>query len=128
MHVNVAWRIESGGEGVLQIGEGKVALINTEFKGKCHTCRKYGHKQNKCLEKNKSEEEKGNMIFLSKCIHCGNVGHKATNCWEHGANKDKRLKNWKKKDDKEVGASNIEILLGCTKAGAIEYENGKGSV
>ena len=28
--------IEYGGEGVMQVGEGKVALMNMEFKRKCH--------------------------------------------------------------------------------------------
>ena len=50
------------------------------------------------------------------------MGHKAANCWDHEANKDKRPKNWKKKKDKEIGASNVEVLLGCTKTSAIEYE------
>ena len=44
--INVAWRIASGGEGVMQVGQGKVALMNMEFKEKFHTCGKYGHKQN----------------------------------------------------------------------------------
>ena len=48
---------------MVQVGEIKVALTNTEFKGKCCTCGKYGHKQNKYLKKNKSEEEKGNKTF-----------------------------------------------------------------
>ena len=30
--------------------------------------------------------------------------------------------NWKKKEDKEVEATNVEVLLGCTKTSAIEYE------
>ena len=52
--MNVTQRIKSCGEGVMQVGEGKVALTNTEFKGKCHTCGMFGHKQ-KCPKKNKSE-------------------------------------------------------------------------
>ena len=55
--MNVAWRIESGREGVAQVGENKVVLTNTEFKGKSLTCGKYGHKQNKCPKKNKTEEK-----------------------------------------------------------------------
>ena len=51
--------------------------INKEFKERCHACGKYGHKQNKCPEKNKSEEEKGNEKFMGKCNHCGKVGHKS---------------------------------------------------
>ena len=50
------------------------------------------------------------------------MGHKAANYWEHEAYKDKRSKNWKKKEYKEVGASNVEILLGCMKTCAIKYE------
>ena len=76
-HMNVAWRIESGIEGVMQAGEGKVVLMNTEFKEKCHTREKYEHKQNRCPKKNKSEEEKGSKKFLGKCNHCSKVGHKA---------------------------------------------------
>ena len=33
-HMNVAWRIKAGREGVMQLGENKVALTNMEFKGK----------------------------------------------------------------------------------------------
>ena len=40
-------------------------------------------------------------------------------------NKNKRPKNWKKKDNKEVGASNVEVLLGYTKTSATEYETVK---
>ena len=53
------------------------------------------------------------------------MGHKAKNCWEHEANKDRRPKNWKKKEDKEERASNIEVPYGCTKTIMIEYENSK---
>ena len=42
-HMNVAWRIESGREGVAQLGENEIVLMNMKFKGKCHTCGKYGH-------------------------------------------------------------------------------------
>ena len=98
-NINVAWRIKSGGEDVAQVEKSKVVLMNTEFKGKCHTCEKYGHKQNKCPKKNKSEEEKGNKKFTGKCNHCGKVGHKAVNCWEHETNKtrDPRIRRRKKK-------------------------------
>ena len=65
-HMNVEWRIESGGEGVTQVREDEVALMNSKFKGKCRTCRKYGQKQNKCSQKNKSKEEKGNKKFLGQ--------------------------------------------------------------
>ena len=37
-----------GSEGVMQVGECKIMLTKMEFKGKCYTCEKYGHKQNKC--------------------------------------------------------------------------------
>ena len=47
--MNEAWRIESGREEVAQVGESKVVLTNKEFKGKCHTCGKYGHKQKKYM-------------------------------------------------------------------------------
>ena len=77
--MNVAWEIEATREGVAQLEENKVALMNTEFKGKCHTCEKYGHKQSKCPKKNKSKEEKGNKKFMGKCNHCSKVGHKAEN-------------------------------------------------
>ena len=107
------------------MGESKGVLLNTEFKGKCHTCGKYGHKQNKCPEKNKVKEEKGYKKFTGNCNHCGILGHKAASCWELEANKDKRIKNWKKKKEKEVGALNVEVLLGCTKVCTINYENSK---
>ena len=65
--MNVAWRIKSD-RGVVQVGESEVALMNTEFKGKCHTCGKYGHKQNKCPEKDKSEEERENKKFMDSKV------------------------------------------------------------
>ena len=76
--MNIAWRIKSGREGVAQVGESEIALMNTGFKGKCHTSGKYGHKQNNCPNKNKSEKEKGKKKLTSKCNHFGKVGHKAT--------------------------------------------------
>ena len=84
--MTVAWRIKSSGEGVAQVGESEVVQTITEFKGKFHTCGKYGHRQNKSPKKNKSEKVKGNKKFIGKCNHCGKVGHKGTNCWEHEAN------------------------------------------
>ena len=51
------------------------------------------------------------------------MGHKAANCWELKANKDMRPKNWKKKEEKEVGALNIEVLFGCIEGSVIEYKN-----
>ena len=104
--MNVAWKIEPCREGVVQVGKSKVALTNTEFKGKCHSCGKHGHKKH-CPKKNKSEEEKRGKKFIGKCNQCGKVGQKATNCWEHDANRDKKPKNWKTKEEKEVGALNV---------------------
>ena len=80
-HMNVSWRFKSGREGVMQVGDSKVAVTNIKFKGKCHTCGKYGHKQTKYSKKNKLEEEKRNKKFSGKCNHCSKVGHKAVNCW-----------------------------------------------
>ena len=40
-HINEAWRMEDGREGVAQVGEGEVVLMNMEFKEKCHTSGKY---------------------------------------------------------------------------------------
>ena len=77
-HMNVAWKIEFGGEGVMQTGEGEVELMNIEFKGG-----KYGHKQNKCPKKNKPKKGKGNKKFSGTCNHCSKVRCKAANCWEH---------------------------------------------
>ena len=62
-HMNVAWRIESFGEGVVQVGECEIALSNIEFKRKCHICGKYGHEQNKCPKKNKSEEKRKQEVY-----------------------------------------------------------------
>ena len=36
--MNVAWRIESSSEGVMQVGDTKVALMSMGFKEKCHSC------------------------------------------------------------------------------------------
>ena len=73
--------------------------MNTEFKGKRNTCRKYGHKQNRLPDKNKNEEGEGNKKFFDTCNHCSKVGHKSTNRWKHENNKDKTPKNWKEKED-----------------------------
>ena len=93
MHMNVALRIDSGREGVMQVEERKVALTNMEFKGKCYSCGKYWHKQNKCPKKNKSDEENRNKKFSGTWNYCGQVEHKVANCWEHEANKNNRPKN-----------------------------------
>ena len=53
------------------------------------------------------------------------MGHKVANCWKHEENKDKGPKNWKRKEDKEVGAPNIEVFLGCANMHAIDYETDK---
>ena len=73
--MNIACRIKSKREGVAHVGENKVVLMNTEFKEKCHACRKYGHKQYKCPKKNRLEEDKGNKKFMCKCNHYNKVGH-----------------------------------------------------
>ena len=52
--MNISGRIKAGGKGVMQVGEGKVALTDTEFEGKCHTCGKYAQTK-KCPEQNKIE-------------------------------------------------------------------------
>ena len=79
--------------------------MNMEFKGKCHTCRNYEHTQNKRPKRSKPEEGKQNKKFSGTQNYCS-----------------KRPKNWKKKEDKEAGASNIEVLLGCVKTSVIKYE------
>ena len=66
--MNVAWRIKSCKEKVMQVGEGEVVLTNMEFKGNCYTCGKYGHKQNKVPKKNKSEEKKETRNILASAI------------------------------------------------------------
>ena len=60
---------------------------------------------------------------MGQVNHCSKVEHEAVSRWEHEANNNKRPKNWKKKEEKEVGASNIGIMLGCTETSAINYEN-----
>ena len=75
--MNVAWKFKSSREGVGEVGKSKVALTNKEFKGKSHTCGKYGHKENKCPKINNSEE-KGNKKFMGTSNHCGEMGHEAT--------------------------------------------------
>ena len=56
------------------------------------------------------KKKKETRNLQASANHCSKVGCKAANCWEHEANKDKRPKSWKKKEEKEVGASNIEVL------------------
>ena len=77
--------------------------MNLEFKGTCHLCGKYGHKQNKCPEMNLSEEGKGKKNFWH--IQCGKVRCKAANCWKHETNIDNMPKNWKEKEERHKGRS-----------------------
>ena len=67
--LNITLIFESDSKRVTQVGESKVALTNIEFKGKCHTYEKYGHKQNKCPEKNKTKEGKENEKFSGRHHH-----------------------------------------------------------
>ena len=54
--MTVAWKIESGGKEVTQVGQHKFALVDMEFKRKCHLCGMYKHKQNKYPKKNTHED------------------------------------------------------------------------
>ena len=96
-----------------QIVEGKVALMNMEIKGKCHYVESMGISTKNVPRINLRKRK--NKKFSGKCNHFDKVDHKSVNHWEHEVNKDKRPKNWKKKENAEVGASNIKVLLGSTK-------------
>ena len=87
--------------------------------------KKHGHKKNRCSEQNKTEEGKRNNIFSSTCNHCSKVEHKSANCLEHEVIKDQRPQNWKKKEDMEEEASNVEVLLGCIETSAIKSKTDK---
>ena len=71
--------------------------MNTEFKRKYHTCGRYGHTQNECPTKNKSGEEKGKRSLQANAITVVRWG---INPQIAGNNKEKRPKNWKKKEIK----------------------------
>ena len=75
--MNAAWRIESSGKGVAQLAENEDVLMNMEFKRKCHTCGKYGLKQCKCPEKNKSNKKiKGTRRLWASVINVARWGIK----------------------------------------------------
>ena len=67
-HMNVACKIKSSGEGEAQVGECKVALTNTEFKGKCHTCGNYWHKQNNVPRKISQKKKKETKSLSESAI------------------------------------------------------------
>ena len=72
--MKVAWRIESGGEGVTQVGKGKVALTNMEFKGKCHLCEKYGQKQTNVprrINQKKKKKERKFQAYSTTAVRRG---------------------------------------------------------
>ncbi len=68
------------------------ALLHT-FKGKCHMCGVYGHKQNKCPNKyfKKSERKARNLC----CKYCKRNGHSVDDCY--------KLKSLKKFESKGNG-------------------------
>ena len=79
--MNVAWRIESGREGLVQVGEGEVVLTNMEFKGKCQTGGKYGHKQKNLLIRVNQRKKKETINFLANAIIAVRWGIRLQTAW-----------------------------------------------
>ena len=54
------------------------------FKGRCYTCRNFGHKSTNCPSKKNDSENDANKKgkqYNGRCSHCGRWGHKHTDCW-----------------------------------------------
>ena len=79
-----------------------------------------GINKSKVLRRMNLRKRKETRNFLAHAITVVRLG--TNHCWEHEANKNKRPKNWEKKEDAEVGASSIKVLWICTRTSAIIYE------
>jgi hypothetical protein len=60
-----------------------------QFKGRCHTCGRYGHKSAECKERKNNTDESNKQggstnsttdTFKGYCNYCGNKGHKEVVC------------------------------------------------
>jgi len=66
----------------------KALFAGGKFKGRCHYCRKFGHKASECRKKkndNGQEATGKGRRFNRKCNFCGKIGHREKDCWKkHG--------------------------------------------
>ena len=53
---------------------------NKQFKGRCRSCGKYGHKAADCPDKRERQETSEKKMRNVKCYKCGNYGHYANKC------------------------------------------------
>jgi hypothetical protein len=63
--------------------EKEIALV-AAFQGKCHYCKRPGHKASECRKK--KTEQKGGKL----CKHCNQKGHPENMCWELPQNASRR--------------------------------------
>jgi len=71
------------GEGVGS--EEQAFLANSTFRGKCHVCKKVGHKAYQCPERNRGRgtgTAQRQTPFIGRCHFCGETGHKKYECAE----------------------------------------------
>ena len=109
----------------------EVALV-AAFQGKCHYCKKPGHKASECKKK-KSEQKNG-----KPCKHCNQKGHADHMCWELPQNASRRPTGWKSKKNggntsqgNETAAANVdgpkvELLLNGIEEPAMSFPNSQG--
>ncbi len=108
--------------------EKEVALV-AAFQGKCHYCKKPGHKANECRKK-KAEQKSGKT-----CKHCNMKGHPEHMCWELPQNASRRPNGWKSKKNggsnsqgNETAAANVdgpkvELLLNGIEEPIMSFPN-----
>ena len=107
--MNITWRLESGSKDITQVGEGEVAIANSDFRGKCYLCGKHCHTRVKCPDKKNNKEDKDHKEeeeskkFTGTFNHSNKAGHKAADCWKPEENNYKRQNNLKENGVKEVG-------------------------
>lgn len=109
----------------------EVALV-AAFQGKCHYCKKPGHKANECRKK-KAEQKNG-----KPCKHCNLKGHSENMCWELPQNASRRPSGWKSKKNgannsqsNETAAANVdgpkvELLLNGIEEPIMSFPNNQG--
>jgi hypothetical protein len=111
--------------------EKEIALV-AAFQGKCHYCKRPGHKASECRKK--KTEQKGGKL----CKHCNQKGHPENMCWELPQNASRRPNGWKSKKNNgstsqgtETAAVNVdgpkvELLLNAIDEPSMSFPNSQG--
>lgn len=82
-------------------GEEESALFVKAFKGRCHSCGKWGHKGSECQEKAKdtnlgfkqSKGHNGKPKFDGECNYCKKYGHREVDCFKKKREQGKPAEN-----------------------------------